>query len=1773
MSESTSQLKIGAALDGSFEQTTTTVKRKLNELGGAANSTGKSLAGMGDGTAKSAQKVEQATKSMVSSIQRTTALMDAGAKGSAEYYKALANQRGIDVNVLKPYLDQLDAVKIKQAQATSAMLSGGKSLDKIGMSAAATANALRGVPAQFTDIVTSIQGGQKPLTVFLQQGGQLKDMFGGAGNAAKALGGYVLGLINPFTIAVGAVAGLAIAYESGAAESRALNTALILSGNQAGTTTGQMMAMAASIDRVSGTQGGAAEALAIFATSGKVASENLEQFTLTAIRFEKVTGTSIEETAKKFADLKKAPLEATLKLNESMGYLTQGIYDQIKALTEQGRATEAASLAQSEFDKATAQMATDIERNLGVVQRSWNGVTGAVKEAWDAIKGIGRDAGLEGQVAAAQKMVDIRRQAANSIYGNASDFAKLSQAENKLAGYQELLKNQQVSAKYAAERTESVKQGAEWDKLGVKYLTDSVKMEREIAAAKVLGIAAGKTAVELAQREAEIRKSYDKKTPVAKQISIAGQSEVASIRARIIIGEDYLRALKTEGIATKEKNEGEKLAIKIQKELEGGLKGVALANKEKALSAAQSLAAVLKESDALKELLTAQSAFEKLRDKEIAGQEATIVKMEEKAMAMEDEVRMYGLGKEAIEALSIARLQERIDILGGFDNSAEQISLIEKEIAARKRLAVATDAKSGKVAAEKYAGELLKANQKAAEESGKYWEDALMRAFESGKGFFQSLWDTIKNTLKTQVLKVVIQGTMGSLGIGAAGAASAGGGGITGFAGTASTISNLYAGVSSLIGIGNQVIAGTMSAANALGTIAANASGTGITGLLATNGAYGTAAAGTGGVMGSISSALGSIPGWGWAAIGAAAVLGLRSSPISTQSTGYASRQYGSDGMLLSSATDGSGIGEAGRVLDGIYKSIAGVQASLGATGGASITYNSNTGRESKDPQFYLKTGSYDSGEIQKNDANVALAISRTILTAIQDSDLPKYLQGAFDGMVAGSMSQEQITAAITGGQALKAFNDQLLSLPFANIADLSFAATQSLIGFSGGLDQLKGNLASYYDNFYSTEEKTAQLTLNTSKAFESLGLVMPALDEGARAAYRSMVELAGGQDLSVEANAKAYAGLLALNPAINQLAQSAVDAVAKINAAVQSAQNVAVQIGITTAYAAAQASAQAAYDAAIKAAPGLSRYTERQIVAYASDPTKRNELDANTFAVIDTLVTAIGAWDAAKSTEAQRIASGGASPDSSTADTNIADAIAQITKGLTDAGASLGVELLKAQGKTVEALAAQRAIDIAGYNAAQIALYDYNQGIRDQITALNEASALQARIASERTGLQDQYDQLTMTSAELLAKQRAGLDASNQALFDSINLIKAETTAKEAALTAAKTGASDAYSGLQRAVDAQRKIVQVARDTAAESVSEITSVFDILSSSVKELYGTVDSTAQMQADQGRAFISNALATAQSTGYLPESKALSDAISAAKGGTKEFASQFEKDFAALTLAGDLSQMELLSKGQLTAAELALKVQDDQLTALDGVLDLAKQQLDAANGINTSVLSVADALTAFNASLLALVNSTRPGGNTAPINTGNEGKAYVNGAGALIANSVDRHLQDFYKASFGREIDMAGLAYWAAQGTTASGNVGDASALELAILKGAGSGETLSASAIDLLRRSGVPGFAGGGMHSGGLRWVGEDGPELEATGPSRIWNAQQLNGAIGGGNTGRLEQLVEGLTKEVQRLQTELVAIKTNTSQMAEHIDEVTEGGNAMRSRAVGVTA
>ena len=95
----------------------------------------------------------------------------------------------IDADTFREYSTRIDASRQKLGDFD-------EGLRKAGVSSKQTEAALRQLPAQFTDIFTSLAGGQNPLLVLLQQGGQIKDSFGGVGATFDALGAKIKSLVT-----------------------------------------------------------------------------------------------------------------------------------------------------------------------------------------------------------------------------------------------------------------------------------------------------------------------------------------------------------------------------------------------------------------------------------------------------------------------------------------------------------------------------------------------------------------------------------------------------------------------------------------------------------------------------------------------------------------------------------------------------------------------------------------------------------------------------------------------------------------------------------------------------------------------------------------------------------------------------------------------------------------------------------------------------------------------------------------------------------------------------------------------------------------------------------------------------------------------------------------------------------------------------------------------------------------------------------------------------------------------------------------------------------------------------------------------------------------------------------------------------------------------------------------------------------------------------------------------------------------------------------------
>lgn len=319
-------------------------------------------------------------------------------------------------------------------QARTALGGADTALSKTGMTAKATANALRGVPAQFTDIVVSLQGGQAPLQVLLQQGGQLKDMFGGIGPAAQALGGYILGLVNPFTVAAAATGVLGYAYYSGSEEAVRFQKALITTGNAAGTTSDRLFGMAREVAATVGTTGAASEVLTKLADSGKVASESFVGITEAALEWRSATGRAVEETVAEFVKIGKDPVAAAKDLNDQYSFLTAATYSQILALKEQGDTIGAAKFLTDTYVDTIKNRSKEVTESLSLWERGWKSLKGEVAATVDALRDVGRDQDIASRIVDMQHRVAAAQSAVNADADDTDAQTKLTNASLELKG-------------------------------------------------------------------------------------------------------------------------------------------------------------------------------------------------------------------------------------------------------------------------------------------------------------------------------------------------------------------------------------------------------------------------------------------------------------------------------------------------------------------------------------------------------------------------------------------------------------------------------------------------------------------------------------------------------------------------------------------------------------------------------------------------------------------------------------------------------------------------------------------------------------------------------------------------------------------------------------------------------------------------------------------------------------------------------------------------------------------------------------------------------------------------------------------------------------------------------------------------------------------------------------------------------------------------------------------------------------------------------------------
>lgn len=805
----------------------------------------KGLGGIGTGGEQAAKKLDGSTRSIIGSIQRTTATMEAGEKGTAKYFEALGKQRGVSGDVLEPYLAQLRKAELAQAASV-------KGLGSMEMSAKATAAAMRGVPAQITDIAVSLQGGQRPLTVLLQQGGQLKDMFGGVGAATRALTTTFVGMINPVTVLGSGLVALGTAYYQGSKERDAFVRSIVLTGNASGVTAGQLRDYARQIDAVVGTQAQAAAGLAAFAAAGIRGGDELKRYTQTAIEWEKATGQAVEKTAEQFASLQKDPLVAVLKLNEGTNFLTTSVYEQIKALEQQGDKAGAAQVAMEALDSAMRERSQAIQENLGYIERGWNAITGAAKEAWDAMLNMGRSSTLGDEISRVQAEIDKRMTqplAVDNPAMRASREKGIANLQRELGLLQEKFAAEELNAAAKAESNRVAQAGFEFDKKYASALQNEISLKDKLVRARKEAEAAGKSEADITKVLAYVTEEHNKSL---KKGDGGRKSAESSYKTLMVAINQSVAASENELKVGEKLTESQKLRLKYEQELATRKRAFTEQEKQNIETGLRAAEAAEKEAAAYKELAKAWEDDAKAFDAHIKKQQAQVASINSTVdkLRLEEEGHILAAAAnishaEAMERITLARLQEaEAQMLQGA-GSQEGIALIQQEIAARKELLGVLGQKAARDANKKAAEDAAKEWDKTAQTIGNTLSDYIMSGGQDAATYLKRLFSTL---VLQPVVQAGVQGVMGMLGIG--GGASASGGGALGSLSNASSIASFARNAQSYFSVAKQFFAGSMSAGNAAGTLYANASGTGLNGLIASQGGWGTAGSSTGGLGG-----------------------------------------------------------------------------------------------------------------------------------------------------------------------------------------------------------------------------------------------------------------------------------------------------------------------------------------------------------------------------------------------------------------------------------------------------------------------------------------------------------------------------------------------------------------------------------------------------------------------------------------------------------------------------------------------------------------------------------------------------------------------------------------------------------------------------------------------------------------------------------------------------------------------------------------------------------
>ena len=1225
-------------------------------------------------------------------------------------------------------------------------------------------------------------------------------------------------------------------------------------------------------------------------------------------------------------------------------------------------------------------------------------------------------------------------------------------------------------------------------------------------------------------------------------------------------------------------------------------------------------------ADQAKESAKAVEDSIKAYDREVASLQQSADSVATHVQKLQDEeaaIRMAAAQNmslaEAIELVTIARLQEQQAAAYAAGNQ-EAGDAIKQEINNRRELAGLINSKEARDASTKAAKDAAEAAtnewRKAAEKINDSITDALMRGFESGKDFAAVLRDTVVNMFKTMVLRPVISALVSPMGAATAGlfgsgGAAAGQGGQDGALGQLSV-------VQSLKGLYDMVTGGfeslSLAVNNGLIEIGANV------------GQYSAAAGET--IIGSAST-IGTAAGYAGGILAGKVVGDAISGGFGVNGTGSAVVNIGTVVGAIAGGPIGAAIGGAiGGLFNRAFGSgetqvraqgTRGTFAGSGFSGNNYATMHQDGGWFSSDKNW-TETSALDAASSQALSSgfvsvkNAVMGSAKSLgLAASTIADYSKTVDIAagttkesllamFTGMAdemallvapsLGTVAKADETASATLNRlsaSLSTVNSRLsiLQQRTLQISVAGADAASKLADLFGGLDGFTSAAKAFYDTYYTEGARAAQSQQDLAKAMALFNLTLPTTKDAFK-------DLAGSLDLNTEYGRQAYAVLLAIAPEFatttDAMAKMAADtaktllatfsgngqlvpvlnsaslalsnlsntstatttALGSINAVLLDSSSAVLTFSRTTEVLDGQltASQQSAgllteQIGALKDRAGAAQINIAGL-AEALQSVNTETFVAAITGVFEGLATRIGKVIGDISTERIAVREAALQIVNPTVmgKAQIERGIAGVGTGLpSNAGVVAANQSLATADQNYQSNDTRMSADLRAYNKS---LSDHKTNLIDLATKYTALSAeyvtqqqkyggVYANISLEQGGAVrngGQYDAAT----NRISDNRAFTSTwGNQGWSD---LAGFNADPKTAELRGQLQSGNRQLIAAEEYISTYTWIVAETEKTRSDSNMRLLAEQTTAQAAAKK--SALDYAAALQQfalDASKSVSRLSKLREETVKYYEAQKALSSLMASSASGLRSTVASYQ--YSRLSPEDQLASLQ----NQFSSAySMALSTSGETLAGYG----------DTLNGLLAPLLEKAQEVLGSGSAYNTLANTSIARAETV--------------AGQLESTAPTNYAADSLAMLDSIDTSLAALD---ASSVTAERLISDT------IKAGTDKTATGLNAIVQALTGKAIPGYALGGDFAGGLRIVGENGPELEATGPSRIFNATQTRGMLQGNGSGDMVLELRALRADNADMRAELRAIANSNARMAKLAERADQDGTLVRTESV----